>query len=320
LKKRGAGAYRYGFNGKEKDDEVKNKEGTQLDYGMRIYDTRLGRFLSVDPLQREYPELTPYQFSSNRPIDGIDRDGLEWELSTVQHDLNNRVKLDNQVAFNSRSTIGPATKSNPTASVKIHNYYSNPTIKRFTLHPGYAGGYLLYNVFNDAKIVGSSFINGGRNATDMIGNRTNEKQRVGAFVNVATTIGAPLLEAEVTAAKIASSEAQLLRNEALSIVSPKLNAGKQLSQHVIGGNQSFGKGVFNSTEDSQKVLDAFIKGEGSVTQTITKKGGERVIFEYTGETGFHNQKGELIPTNTFLLKGFGKDGATVTPVKPGKQF
>src|SRR5690606_9621159 len=41
-------AYRYGFNGKENDNEVKG-EGNQQDYGMRIYDTRLGRFLSVDP-------------------------------------------------------------------------------------------------------------------------------------------------------------------------------------------------------------------------------------------------------------------------------
>ena len=36
------------------------------------------RFLSVDPIMKEYPELTPYQFASNRPIDGIDQDGLEF--------------------------------------------------------------------------------------------------------------------------------------------------------------------------------------------------------------------------------------------------
>lgn len=70
--------YRYGFNGKENDNEVKG-EGNQQDYGMRIYDPRLGRFLSVDPFTSKYPELTPYQFASNRPIDGIDLDGLEWQ-------------------------------------------------------------------------------------------------------------------------------------------------------------------------------------------------------------------------------------------------
>jgi RHS repeat-associated protein len=72
-------SYRYGFNGKEEDDEVKGN-GNQQDYGMRIYDTRLGRFLSVDPISKEYPELTPYQFAENSPILFIDLDGLEKAL------------------------------------------------------------------------------------------------------------------------------------------------------------------------------------------------------------------------------------------------
>lgn len=60
--------------------------GNQQDYGMRIYDPRVGRFLSVDPLTKEYPELTPYQFASNRPIDGTDLDGLEYNnASTYVH-------------------------------------------------------------------------------------------------------------------------------------------------------------------------------------------------------------------------------------------
>lgn len=46
--------YRYGFNGKENDNDVKG-EGNQQDYGMRIYDPRLGKFFSVDPLTEEYP-------------------------------------------------------------------------------------------------------------------------------------------------------------------------------------------------------------------------------------------------------------------------
>ena len=69
--------YRYGFNGKENDNDVKG-DGNQQDYGMRIYDPRLGRFLSIDPIMKKYPMLTPYQFASNRSIDGIDQDGLEY--------------------------------------------------------------------------------------------------------------------------------------------------------------------------------------------------------------------------------------------------
>lgn len=75
--------YRYGFNGKENDNEVKkdqygnNLPGGEQDYGMRIYDPRVGRFLSVDPLSAKYPELTPYQFAGNMPIQAVDLDGLE---------------------------------------------------------------------------------------------------------------------------------------------------------------------------------------------------------------------------------------------------
>lgn len=71
-----ATGYRYGFNGKENDNEVKGT-GNQQDYGMRIYDPQIGRFLSVDPLTPSYPELTPYQFASNTPIQAIDLDGKE---------------------------------------------------------------------------------------------------------------------------------------------------------------------------------------------------------------------------------------------------
>ncbi len=47
------------------------------DYGFRIYNPRIAKFLSVDPLTKSYPMLTPYQFASNTPIWAIDLDGLE---------------------------------------------------------------------------------------------------------------------------------------------------------------------------------------------------------------------------------------------------
>lgn len=68
--------YRFGYNGKEMDNEVSG-QGNQYDYGFRIYNPRLGKFLSVDPLTKSYPELTTYQFASNTPIQAIDLDGLE---------------------------------------------------------------------------------------------------------------------------------------------------------------------------------------------------------------------------------------------------
>ena len=58
-------SYRFAFNGMEKDDEVKGL-GNSLDFGARMYDPRLGRWLSLDPLQQKYPFASPYNFALNR--------------------------------------------------------------------------------------------------------------------------------------------------------------------------------------------------------------------------------------------------------------
>jgi RHS repeat-associated protein len=70
-------SYAYDFNGKETDSET----GLQ-DYGFRIYNKAYGKFLSVDPLHRDYPYYSTYHFAGNTPIWAIDIDGLEpWMLS-----------------------------------------------------------------------------------------------------------------------------------------------------------------------------------------------------------------------------------------------
>jgi RHS repeat-associated protein len=85
------GDYRFGFNGKEKDDEVSGS-GNQYDYGFRIYNPRIGRFLSVDPLFKSYPWYSPYQFAGNNPIRFIDLDGKETEdPQNEKHDDNGGV-------------------------------------------------------------------------------------------------------------------------------------------------------------------------------------------------------------------------------------
>jgi RHS repeat-associated protein len=73
--------YRFGFNRKEKTDEIYGTADA-YDYGDRFYDARLGRFLSVDPIYKSYPMLSPYQFASLSPIENIDLDGKEGRPST----------------------------------------------------------------------------------------------------------------------------------------------------------------------------------------------------------------------------------------------
>ena len=79
--------YRYGFNGKENDNDVKG-QGNQQDYGLRIYDTRIGRFLSVDPLGRDYPWNSTYAFAENDVIRNIDLDGGETKETITRYWLN----------------------------------------------------------------------------------------------------------------------------------------------------------------------------------------------------------------------------------------
>ncbi|MBI9035497.1 MAG: RHS repeat-associated core domain-containing protein [Bacteroidales bacterium] len=69
-----ANGYRFGFNGMEKDDEIKGA-GNSYDFGARIYDSRLGRWLACDPLMKKYPNLSPYNSFNNNPIYYVDPSG-----------------------------------------------------------------------------------------------------------------------------------------------------------------------------------------------------------------------------------------------------
>ena len=63
-----------GFNGMRKDDEIAGS-GNDYDFGARIYDSRLGRFLTTDPAKSGFPFESPYVFAGNTPIQAIDVNG-----------------------------------------------------------------------------------------------------------------------------------------------------------------------------------------------------------------------------------------------------
>ena len=79
--------YRFGFNGKENDNEPKGL-GNEVDYGSRIYDPRIGRFMSLDPLQKKYPNESNYSFVSNSPLLFKDEDGKDKivTITVITHD------------------------------------------------------------------------------------------------------------------------------------------------------------------------------------------------------------------------------------------
>ena len=129
--------YRFGFNGKEDDRDW----GTQniQDYGFRLYNPSIGKFLSVDPLSPDYPELTCYQFASNTPIQAIDLDGLEGMLiinSYNQNGSKSRITIITAGGINlnaSRGGVGPMSSRDvleinlgaPSGTVLPYRQYPN---------------------------------------------------------------------------------------------------------------------------------------------------------------------------------------------------
>lgn len=73
----GNSEYRYGFQGQESDDEISGESNT-ISYRFRMHDVRVGRFFTLDPLMHKYKWNSPYAFSENRVIDGIELEGLEY--------------------------------------------------------------------------------------------------------------------------------------------------------------------------------------------------------------------------------------------------
>jgi RHS repeat-associated protein len=75
--------YRYGFQNQEEDQEIWNGA---VSFKYRMEDPRLGRFFSRDPLAANFPWNSPYAFSENRVIDGIELEGLEVILLNEKND------------------------------------------------------------------------------------------------------------------------------------------------------------------------------------------------------------------------------------------
>ena len=87
-----AEGYRFGFNGKEGDGEIKG-DGNSLDYGTRIYDSRIGRFLSIDKFEKKFAWLSPYVFAGNKPIMSVDIGGLGEQNATTDPPIKKNILI-----------------------------------------------------------------------------------------------------------------------------------------------------------------------------------------------------------------------------------
>lgn len=67
--------HRFGFNGKEEDNEIHELAGWNYDFGARMYDSRIGRWWATDPCKEKYPGISDYAYVMNTPLSATDPDG-----------------------------------------------------------------------------------------------------------------------------------------------------------------------------------------------------------------------------------------------------
>ncbi len=115
------------FNGKE--SQTVGGLGF-LDYGARMYDAALGKWMTFDPMAEKNYALTPYQYCDNNPIIRIDPDGMldDWYAS-ASGALVWLDRQDKQVVLNGEtfSNIGTSVSVGQIDGSYI-NYYQNVPI------------------------------------------------------------------------------------------------------------------------------------------------------------------------------------------------
>jgi len=145
--------YEFGFNGQYKDNEVAGI-GNWLNFDERMYNSRIARFPTADPLMKQFSSQSPYIFAGNSPIMNIDKKGaykvsandvkeynrlypvlVKYLATQVQKDIMRSTKIINSYNSFINNSENKDYVSDPNYLKTITTWGSGPTIK-FDPAPG----------------------------------------------------------------------------------------------------------------------------------------------------------------------------------------
>ena len=178
----------YLFNAKELDEE------TGLYYfGQRYLDPRTSLWISTDPLQEKYPDISTYAYCLNNPVRLIDPDGMEWE-DTEGNKVTDHSKIKVYIFYDSKEKV--MTESAKAMYAKAESDYgqgsaamSNATTESdFMQDWGNMAGSDIrkvnLNYHGDAQTVVLGYgDNGFENLTSTGNGHTNESKRPATDIN-----------------------------------------------------------------------------------------------------------------------------------------
>jgi len=155
----------------EKDDEWTGVTGSHLNFVARIYDSRISRFLSIDPLARKYPYESNYIFSGNNPIYFVDNEG-KYKMSAEDQEKSKMFTsyLKNVISeiTSSEAIMGGLEKYGQLSAEdvdKVIEWNKGPKIEIVDELPYGASGY--YTGGKDGTIqINQSLIDDLKNASD----------------------------------------------------------------------------------------------------------------------------------------------------------
>ena len=74
------------------DHETSQSEpgNESYDYQARSYDPALARFTTIDPLAEKHPDVSPYAYCADNPVNRIDQNGMDWAKDSTNHVFYNK--------------------------------------------------------------------------------------------------------------------------------------------------------------------------------------------------------------------------------------